>query len=54
MKRRAPTTDRAALVAEIAGLSKLGTKELSERWKSLYGGGRSMAANHQDASVATC
>ena len=37
MKRRAPTTDRAAIAAEIAGLSKLGTKELSERWKSLYG-----------------
>lgn len=37
MKRRASTPDRAALAAEIAGLPELPTKELSERWKSLYG-----------------
>jgi hypothetical protein len=37
MKRRATTPDRAVLAAEIAGLSKLGFKELSARWKSLYG-----------------
>jgi Protein of unknown function (DUF2924) len=36
MKRRVAATDRAAIAAEIARLSELGTKELSERWKSLY------------------
>ena len=37
MKRRAPTSDREALAAEIAGLSKAGIKDLRERWKTLYG-----------------
>ena len=37
MKRRAPTPDRAALAAEIAGLPKADIKDLRERWKTLYG-----------------
>jgi hypothetical protein len=36
MKRRAPT-DREALAAEVASLSKLGIDELRERWKAIYG-----------------
>ncbi len=37
MKRRAPAMDREALAAEIAGLSKIGTEELRQRWKTMYG-----------------
>jgi DUF2924 family protein len=37
MKRRTLTIDRAALAAEIAGLSKAGITNLRERWKNLYG-----------------
>src|ERR1017187_10667555 len=36
MKRRAPT-DREALAAEVASLSKLGIDELRERWKAIFG-----------------
>src|SRR6202521_2455837 len=36
MKRRA-AIDGETLVAEIAGLSKLGIDELRERWKEMYG-----------------
>jgi len=37
MKRRVPAIDPEALAAEIAGLSKIGTEELRERWKTIYG-----------------
>jgi len=37
MTRRAPAMDRAALAAEIAGLSRLAIDELRERWKTIYG-----------------
>jgi hypothetical protein len=37
MKRWAPAPDRAALAAEIAGLSQARIEELRERWKELYG-----------------
>jgi hypothetical protein len=37
MKRRTLAPDRAAVVAEIAGLSKAGITNLRERWKNLYG-----------------
>ncbi len=37
MKRRALALDREALAAEIAGLSKIGTDELRERWKAMFG-----------------
>jgi DUF2924 family protein len=37
MTRRTLAPDRAALVAEIAGLSKAGIANLRERWKNLYG-----------------
>src|SRR5271168_4497202 len=37
MKRRAPAIGREALTAEIAGLSKLDTDELRERWKAMFG-----------------
>ena len=37
MKRRSPALDPDALAAEIAGLSKLGTDELRERWKAICG-----------------
>ena len=37
MKRRTLAPDRAALAAEIAGLSKAGITNLRERWKNLYG-----------------
>jgi hypothetical protein len=37
MKRRSPTMGREALATEIAGLSKLGTDELRERWKATCG-----------------
>ncbi len=37
MKRRSPALDRETLAAEIAGLSKLGTDELRERWKAICG-----------------
>ena len=37
MKRRAPASDRAGLAVEIAGLPKLDTGKLRERWKTLYG-----------------
>ena len=37
MTRRPRALDREALAAEIAGLSKLGTDELRERWKAMYG-----------------
>jgi hypothetical protein len=45
MKRRAPTPDRAALAAEIAGLSQAGIEELRERWKSF------MERRHQGRSA---
>jgi hypothetical protein len=35
--RRPAAVDRETLVAEIAGLSKLGIDELRERWKAMYG-----------------
>ena len=35
MTKRAPASDREALTAEIAGLSKLGIDELRERWKAI-------------------
>jgi hypothetical protein len=37
MKRRRLAPDRAALAAEIAGLSKTEITHLRERWKTLYG-----------------
>jgi hypothetical protein len=37
MTRRAPAIGREALVAEIAGLSKLSIDELRERWNTMYG-----------------
>jgi hypothetical protein len=37
MKRQTPAMDPEALAAEIAGLSKIGTEELRERWKTIYG-----------------
>ena len=37
MSRRVPALDRETLAAEIAGLSKLGTDELRERWKAICG-----------------
>jgi hypothetical protein len=37
MKRRTLAPDRAALVAEIAGVSKAGIANLRERWKNLNG-----------------
>jgi len=37
MKRRARASDREALAAEIASLSKLSIGELRERWKAMYG-----------------
>src|SRR5579864_954237 len=37
MKRRTLAPDRAAVAAEIAGLSKAGIANLRERWKTLYG-----------------
>jgi len=33
----APTSDREALDAEIAGLLQLGIEKLRERWKAMYG-----------------
>jgi hypothetical protein len=37
MKRRSWAVDREGLATEIAGLSKLGTDELRERWKAICG-----------------
>lgn len=37
MKRRAPAIGREALTAEVASLSKMGTDELRERWKAMFG-----------------
>jgi hypothetical protein len=37
MKRRSSALHREALAAEIAGVSKLGTDELRERWKAICG-----------------
>ena len=37
MKRRGSTTGGAALAAEIASLSELGTDELRECWKAICG-----------------
>jgi hypothetical protein len=37
MKRRSPVLDREALATEIAGVSKLGTDELRERWEAICG-----------------
>ena len=37
MKRQAQVLNRDALPAEIAGLSKASTKDLRERWKSMFG-----------------
>ena len=37
MKRRAEAISREAVASEIATLSKLGTDELRERWKAMYG-----------------
>jgi hypothetical protein len=37
MKRGTLAPDRAAVAAEIAGLSKAGIKDLRQRWKELYG-----------------
>jgi DUF2924 family protein len=37
MKRRSPALDRETLAGEIAGVSRLGTDELRERWKAMYG-----------------
>jgi hypothetical protein len=36
MKRRAASIGREALASEIAGLSKLGTDEIRERWKAMF------------------
>jgi len=37
MKRRAPAIRSEAVASEIASLSKLGTDELRERWKAIFG-----------------
>ena len=37
MKRRAVSIGREALQSEIASLSKLGTDEIRERWKAMFG-----------------
>jgi hypothetical protein len=37
MRRRAPAIGREALASEIASLSKLGTDEIRERWKAMFG-----------------
>jgi hypothetical protein len=37
MKRRTPAIGREKLATEIASLSKLGTDELRERWKAMFG-----------------
>jgi len=37
MKRRAASIGREALASEIASLSKLGTDEILERWKAMFG-----------------
>ena len=37
MKRRPPAVGREALAAEVASLSKMGTDELRERWKAMFG-----------------
>jgi len=37
LKRRAPAIGREAVASEIATLSKLGTDELRERWKAMFG-----------------
>ena len=37
MKRRAQVLNREALALEIASLPKLGTDELRERWKAMFG-----------------
>src|SRR5208337_2191365 len=37
MKRRAASIGRGALASEIASLSKLGTDEIRERWKAMFG-----------------
>jgi hypothetical protein len=37
MKRWSPALDRESLATEVAGLSKLGTDELRERWKAICG-----------------
>ena len=37
MKRRAASIGREALASEIASLSKLGTDEIRERWKAMFG-----------------
>jgi hypothetical protein len=37
MKRRSPALNREAFAAEIAGVSKLGTDDLRERWKAICG-----------------
>jgi hypothetical protein len=37
MKRRTPVLAREAMASEIASLSKLGTDELRERWKAMFG-----------------
>jgi|SRR5271166_1808215 len=37
MKRRAPAIRSEAVASEIASLSKLGTDELRERWKAMFG-----------------
>ncbi len=37
MKRRAPAIGREALASEIASLSKLGTDEIREHWKAMFG-----------------
>jgi len=37
MRRRPTALDREALATEIAGLSKLASDELRERWQTIYG-----------------
>lgn len=37
MSRGIPTMEREALAADIAGLSRLDTDELRQRWKAIYG-----------------
>jgi DUF2924 family protein len=37
MKGRSPALDRETLAGEIAGVSRLGTDELRERWKAICG-----------------
>src|ERR1700723_609311 len=54
MKGRSPALDRETLAGEIAGVSRLGTDELRERWKAICGKAPSREIGRSFLTRAIC